>query len=844
MSVKIILKNSNVEDKRPSVSQLENGEIALNYNEAGAFLTCKDTNGDIQQVGGVKINETAPDSPPIQCLWFQPSSLTLFVYDGDSWLPVAGGGGGGGTPGTGITQIIGNQGIDADEIAGIVTLDVELDGTNCGLKFNSSKLSAEIASDSKLGSVKIGDGIDVAIDGTISVDIPQTLTFRGSVDLNNPPSGQITPDPAVSGDAYVVTLNAPSVANGWTGIVGDSAIAGDLVVYNGTEWELISTGGTMQGVEGGAGITSTTSGGVATVAVDAGTGLSFDGDDKLIVDLDSGDLDGRYLRIDAGTFDQTVASTGDTTFSGLTKHANGITLTGNDFKVLGSNSTAKIFPGFNNSSPKSVTVSAVFPKVNSTTLKNFTLYNAAFDESSPNAALNEIVGYRAAGTLSGSGAGEAYGFYSELESVDGKQNFNFYAGEDAPNFFQGDTHIGGSISTTTRELWESTLTDEQKEELAAGTLIVPANVAIPADGEFARQWYYNQQDAETQALLDSGELEYPTHLAAATFTDTFALGDNTNINLNSNGLGEFKGGVKVSGGSAAIVGQGIWEGLFGLEFADENQGVGFLGNNRANTAAAISGVTKDGPGSGTISTKRGLLLDTTIKGEAEIAVSVFNDPDLKDLSTKNFVYYTARTQPDNLPDAGNEFLTSICYEAFLNTDLGTQNAYGFYSELIEDLGRNLNFFAAGTAPNFFKGDTYIGGNITNNTFELWKSTLTEEQLEQLEAGTLVAPANVSVPGDGSFARAWYYDQQSAEDQALLDSGELEYPEHFAAATFTDNFALGDNTRINLNSDGTSRFKRDVEVGINNSNGIVLTSPGGNKFRLIVDNAGNLSTVAV
>ena len=63
MSVKIIVKNSSVEDRRPTAGQLENGEIALNYNEAGAFLTCKDTNGDIQQVGGVKINETAPDSP-------------------------------------------------------------------------------------------------------------------------------------------------------------------------------------------------------------------------------------------------------------------------------------------------------------------------------------------------------------------------------------------------------------------------------------------------------------------------------------------------------------------------------------------------------------------------------------------------------------------------------------------------------------------------------------------------------------------------------------------------------------------------------------------------------------
>ena len=45
----------------------------------------------------------------------------------------------------------------------------------------------------------------------------------------------------------------------------------------------------------------------------------------------------------------------------------------------------------------------------------------------------------------------------------------------------------------------------------------------------------------------AGELEYPEHLAAATFTDTFVLGDNTKINLNSNGLGEFKGGVNVTG---------------------------------------------------------------------------------------------------------------------------------------------------------------------------------------------------------------------------------------------------------------------------------------------------------
>jgi hypothetical protein len=44
--------------------------------------------------------------------------------------------------------------------------------------------------------------------------------------------------------------------------------------------------------------------------------------------------------------------------------------------------------------------------------------------------------------------------------------------------------------------------------------------------------------------------------------------------------------------------------------------------------------------------------------------------------------------------------------------------------------------------------------------------------------------------------------------------------------------------------GVSTFNSDVNVGINTSIGVVLTSPNGTKFRLIVDNGGSLSTVIV
>ena len=48
----------------------------------------------------------------------------------------------------------------------------------------------------------------------------------------------------------------------------------------------------------------------------------------------------------------------------------------------------------------------------------------------------------------------------------------------------------------------------------------------------------------------------------------------------------------------------------------------------------------------------------------------------------------------------------------------------------------------------------------------------------------------------------------------------------------------------LTVSGLSTCKSDVYVGINSERGIVLTSPNGTAYRLIVSNAGALSAVAV
>ena len=57
---------------------------------------------------------------------------------------------------------------------------------------------------------------------------------------------------------------------------------------------------------------------------------------------------------------------------------------------------------------------------------------------------------------------------------------------------------------------------------------------------------------------------------------------------------------------------------------------------------------------------------------------------------------------------------------------------------------------------------------------------------------------------------------------------------------TLNFGVGSQLTVS----GISTCKSDVYVGINTDRGVVLTSPNGTAYRLIVSNAGALSAVAV
>lgn len=511
------------------------------------------------------------------------------------------------------------------------------------------------------------------------------------------------------------------------------------------------------------------------------------------------DINGDYLKTNVDAGDQVVLSTGTTTFSGLTEHGGGVKVTGgssasveagiaatalNLSLISDSEEIASLSARFGvaattqkNSNYTSATNITLFPGLTAgNTINDYRCINVIPSGGGNQGTVTSFSAYTAASTLTDFG-NTNYGYLSAL-TTGSNNNFNFYAVNNAPNFFAGNTYIGGNTTRNTRELWESTLTEEQKEELTAGTLVVPANVAIPGDGEFVRQWWYDQQSEEDQALIDAGELEYPEQFQAANFVDTFDLNTTTNTRLLSNGvvstnnrydaggdvlsavgsqlsavgrlrlsrksnanvletydgvdstvrcaltangdftggLGEFSGGVKVTGDSDSSN-----LGLVGdyLNFKNNESG------------SAVTGV-------GAIS----MAFVGTVSASATDAFGIISQFAFSGDYTK-VAQFNARPLSSYLNNgSADESIGFLADSNIAVTNAAT--AIGFQSNI--DGPTNYNFYASGTAPNFFEGDITCNGLIngafslrmeSDNPAAFQTSYSTDEEGNQIENQTYV-----------------------------------------------------------------------------------------------------------
>ena len=309
------------------------------------------------------------------------------------------------------------------------------------------------------------------------------------------------------------------------------------------------------------------------------------------------------------------------------------------------------------------------------------------------------------------------------------------------------------------------------------------------------------------------------------------VGDDVNVQtitgdagLKTEGLLESEGGVKVSGGNEATVGAG-------MVYNQSKNSLRLVSYSNPILESNETELKLEGSRGNSGNYAYGCKIKPKYTESGRI-YNVSSEIDSNASFSPHSVYNFAAINTSSTITGADH------YGFYANSNLGSKGAknYAFHANLVADDEKNFNFFASGGAPNFYNGDTYIGGTATRNTRELWESTLTEEQKEQLSAGTLAIPANVSTPGDGSFVRQWWYDQQSAEDQALIDSGELDYPEHYQPENFVDTFALGVDTNINLLSTGAVECKSvEIDGGISPTTGFTLF--GTNKDRLIARSNG-------
>ena len=92
MALELLLKKSSVSGKLPVSSDLALGEIGINYNSDGPFLSCVDTAGNVRRLNSVWVAPLPPPGPTVGDPWLDISGdkpeLFFYINESDGWKPV------------------------------------------------------------------------------------------------------------------------------------------------------------------------------------------------------------------------------------------------------------------------------------------------------------------------------------------------------------------------------------------------------------------------------------------------------------------------------------------------------------------------------------------------------------------------------------------------------------------------------------------------------------------------------------------------------------------------------------------------------------------------------------
>ena len=585
MAVKILHKRSAVQFKSATGAQLELGELGLNYHESGPYLQCKDAAGEIVQLGGVYVGAAAPGNELQGAWWLRDSDNTLFLFDGTSWVSIAGGGGGGG----GTTTVIGGDGIEAVTAGDVVTVSVDLATNSHGLSIVGGKLQADIATETTLGTVKIGDGIDVDAAGEISVDL-------SGVDVN----ADLDYTPAV--DKGTVTNTA-----------GDDAT---LPLADGTNAGLFTAAEKQQLADLVAEDPKQQDLGY-TPAVDKGTVTITDGTDATIPLADA---------TNAGLFTAAEKAKLDGIEAGAEVNVNA------DLEYV---------PDANNAA---------------------TITNTAGDDATVPIATDSVAGLftgdekqKLAGIEDGAAANQDLGYTADGNNAG---TVTITDGTDATVPIVTDTVAGLMTGTQKQKL----------DGIEAGAQVNDGYSQAESDGRYLR--------------IDAGAPDQTRVSGEATFAE----------------LTTHEAGVSVTGGDKDIIGKGLVSTSTRLSI-QSNKAVDV---NSTISSAYHSGNVGNGLNINSTFDFSSTLINGNIIGIQD--VELLNATDNDTLSV-----FSSSASSTNSPSSSVG--TCIGFTASSGTTYGSKLNIGFRGNLNSDGDKNFNFYASGTAPNYFAGATRIASQI-------------------------------------------------------------------------------------------------------------------------------------
>ena len=556
-----------------------------------------------------------------------------------------------------------------------------------------------------------------------------------------------------------------------------------LFLYDGSSWQTITGsggGGSSTTVVGGDGIIVTTSGSTATVKVDLASAANG-------------------LVIDSGKLKASVATTSSL---GTVKVGTGL--------AVSADGTLSATGGGGGGGEDNPTAGRALSYDTSTT---------------PDTLNADIATASALGVVSvGSGIDvDAAGEISvDLSGVDVNADLGYTpavdkgtvtntAGDDATLPLADGTNAGLFTAGEKKQLADLVTEDPKKQDLGYTAATDKGTVTI-TDGTDAT---LPLADATNAGLFTAAEKTKLSGLNTNTQNDGRYLRIDSGAGAQEvastnkvkfKGQAELEKGVVLTGGTAADIEKGVFS-------PTNNNSIGFaLGKQEIATFASGASLTRAFTTAG-VSQSIGNQIRTKVSGDGNWH-GYRATPTMSDAGQKVNAYYAFYAEQ---PDQSNGAVVDKSAVGFFVRsdfqDLATNATDGYAAAFSTAMGhggtkgRNYAFFSTGNAQSFIGGDVYIGGTYTRNTLELWKSTLSEEDLEKFEIGKLKIPADVKKPGNGKFARAWYLNHVDKETREKIEDGTMQYPEWLQPDKFKDSFTLGDNTSIELNNNG--RIKCDM-----------------------------------